>query len=323
MEAKKDLLTLQKEFINLRFGMFIHFNSATVQFHSGEIVDWEFGCENAGEPRRFPFDPADWNPQRINCSQWAKAAKGAGMEFAALTAKHHEGFALWPSACTEHCVKNSPVKTDVVAEYLASFRREGIRAGLYFSILDLTHPVQKTHCTPSGQAFVKEQLTELLTGYGEIPFLIMDGWNAPWGGPTYADLPFEEIDNLVKGLQPNCLLMNIGATDGLTHTDIPFFENAAGQQVTEDFSGPGVCCNYLTKQWFWRDTDPHEGLRPASWVLDTIREMNRKNTAFILNGSPNPDGLLDDNLVGRFREIGDAYNKCPPLRNLPQNWLRR
>ena len=72
---------------------------------------------------------------------------------------------------------------------------------------------------------IKGQITELLTNYGEIPFLIVDGWNAPWGGPSYEMLPFEELDSLVKSLQPDCLFMNIGCSKGLEGTDIVFYEN--------------------------------------------------------------------------------------------------
>ncbi len=92
------LLKRQKEFINLRFGTFIHFNSATAQFHDNQtIIDWEYDHENGNQPRLFPFNPKDWNPEKLDCKQWALAAKRAGCRFAAMTAKHHEGFALWPT----------------------------------------------------------------------------------------------------------------------------------------------------------------------------------------------------------------------------------
>ena len=106
----------QKKFIDLRFGTFIHFNSATVQFPEGDVVDWEYDCENGGQPRRFPFSEKDWNPVHLDCAQWARAAKSAGCRFAARTPKHHEGFDLWPSAYTEHSVKNASIRTDVVAQ---------------------------------------------------------------------------------------------------------------------------------------------------------------------------------------------------------------
>lgn len=318
-----DLMELQRRFVNQRFGMFIHFNSATFQFHQGDIVDWEFDYENHGAPRRYPFDPKDWNPDQLDCEQWARAAKSAGMTFAALTAKHHEGFDLWPSEHTGHCVKNGTDKRDVVGEYLKAFRAQGIEAGLYFSMLDLAHDIRRGGCTDQQKQLIKAQLTELLTRYGRIPFLIIDGWNASWGGPLYDRVPFEEIDALVKGLQTDCLLMNISCESNLDHTDVVFFECAAGQTMEQDFNGPGIGCNYLTSQWFYRDTDRDMVLRSAKWALDTVREMNEKNAAFLLNVSPNTHGRLDENVIQRLKEIGAQYRPLPPIERLPEDWLRR
>jgi len=305
---KKTLQQLQTEFVQQKFGMFIHFNSATVQFHTGDIEDWEFGHENYGHPRKHPFNPADWNPTELDCDVWAELAANAGMKFAALTAKHHEGFCLWNTDTTEHSVNNATLKRDVVAEYLAAFRSRGINAGLYFSIIDLTANIGRGRCTAADKDYTIRQITELLTNYGEIPFLIIDGWAAPWGGPSFELLPYDEIRALVTKLQPNCLLMNIGETKDLTKSDVLFFESAAGQSVAEDFKGPGASCNILTKTWFWRATDPALELRTADWVTDTLAYLEPKNTAFILNLSPNTTGGVDENMKQRYAEIA-AKNK--------------
>lgn len=265
------LQILQKEFVNLRFGTFIHFGSATVQFHDGRTVDWEYDCENSGQPRRYLFSPGQWNPDAVDCQQWAAAAKAADCRFAALTAKHHEGFALWPTDWSDHCVKNAPNSTDVVVEFLKAFRNAGIAAGLYFSILDLTAGIGRRFCTPGQKELIKGQITELLTRYGPIPFLITDGWAAPWGGPGYEALPFAELDSLVKSLQPDCLLMNIGCSGSLDGTDIPFFENAAGQEMEKTFAGPGVSCNKLTESWFWRRGDDSAAVKSIPWVREKWR----------------------------------------------------
>ena len=211
------LCALQRDFINLRLGTFIHWNSAAVQFHANpDIIDWEFDLENGGEPRRYPFPESDWAPRAPDCDRWAQIAKSAGCRFAVLTAKHHEGFALWPSEFGNHSVAQATVRTDIVSEFLRAFRAAGLQAGLYFSVLDLTAGIGRRSFPPAQRELVLGQITELLTNYGEIPYLIIDGWNAPWGGPSYRELPFEEVDALVKRLQPNCLLMNIGCTEGIS-----------------------------------------------------------------------------------------------------------
>lgn len=314
---------LQKDFVDLRFGTFIHFNSATVQFCTGETVDWEYGCENNAQPRKYPFSPADWNPDRLDCRQWAAIAKSAGCRFAALTAKHHEGFALWPTEYSGHCVKNAARTTDVVAEYLAAFREAGISAGLYFSILDLTAGIGRRSCTRQQKELILGQITELLTRYGRIPFLITDGWSAPWGGPEYAQLPFEEVDSLVKGLQPDCLLINIGCSGSLIGTDIPCFENAAGQGAEGFFAGPGLACNKLTGSWFWRTEDGRSAPAGVPWVQEKLAEYFRKNCAFMLNLSPDIHGRVEQNLADAFGEIGKSIQLPAPLDELPSGWMRR
>ena len=318
------LLENQKRFINLRLGTFIHFNSATFQFNSTtDVEDWEFGHENFGQERKYPFCGKDWNPTELDCREWARAAKEAGCRFAALTAKHHEGFVLWDSKCTEHCIRNAANKTDVVRQYLEAFREQGIAAGLYFSILDLTHGIGRKSCTLQQKQFIKDQISELLTSYGEIPFLMVDGWGSPWGGPSFEMLPFEEIDSHVKSLQKDCLLLNIGASDGLDHTDIVFFENAAGQEVASGFSGPGVSCNKLTRTWFWRHDDPVTPCTEAAWAIGKMKEYFPINVNFMLNLSPNVKGKIDDNLKREFARIGERVALPDELMEEPKNWLKR
>lgn len=317
------LLELQQQFINLRLGTFIHFSSATVQFNSGEMEDWEYGCENYDKPRLYPFDVKDWNPSHLDCDQWAAVAKSGGCKFAAFTAKHHEGFAMWPTAYSEHSVKNATNKTDVVAAYLEAFRKVGIEAGLYFSVLDLTAGISKKSCTDEQKKIIKGQITELLTQYGEIPFLVVDGWNAPWGGPSYEVLPFAEIDELVKSLQPNCLLMNIGWTEGIDGSDIVFFENGAGQDVDAGFEGPGILCQKLTGTWFWRATDKVTAPTSASWALEKMDHYFKMNVNFILNLSPNVEGGIDENLANEFAKLGEELVLPHPIREVPDGWLKR
>lgn len=318
-----DLLELQRQFVNLRFGAFIHFNSGTIQFNTGSIEDWEFDHENAGLPRQFPFDEKEWNPSHIDCKQWARVAKSAGCRFAAYSSKHHEGFATWPTQYSEHCVRNATNQTDVVAEYLNAFRAEGIEAGLYFSILDITAGCNRKTCTEEHKKMIKGQLTELLTNYGEIPFLILDGWNAPWGGPSYDELPFEELDGLIKSIQPNCLVMNIGWTRGIDGTDIMFFENGAGQEIHPDFEGPGILCQKLTGTWMWREIDRTTLTGDAQFALNWIDKCAARNVNFILNLTPNKEGTIDDNLAEEYAKIGKRLVLPDPVTEIPEGWLRR
>ena len=130
------------------------------------------------------LDIKQFNPTRLDPGQWADAAVAARMKYAVLTTRHHDGFALWPSRASDFNVGHIPWrngKGDVVREYVDAFRSRGLLPGLYYSIWDTTEDVSAGHLTPAKLAYIKTQLTELLTNYGPIPILIFDGWSVADG----------------------------------------------------------------------------------------------------------------------------------------------
>ena len=145
--------------------------------------------------------------------------------------------------------------------------------------------------------------------------------NGPWAAPSYRELPFEEVDALVKRLQPNCLLMNIGCTEGISGTDVVFFENGAGQELTPGFAGPGALCQKLTRRGLYRDDEKEP--KSADWALGLMRQCFASHANFMLNLSPDPDGRIPAPLAERFAEIGARVSFPAPLTELPAGWLRR
>ena len=296
----KSLHQLQQEFVDLRFGMFIHFNMPT--FHSDDWPD--------------PQAPAsDFNPTKLDCNQWAKAAKSAGMTYGCLTTKHHSGFCIWDTKTTDYNVMNSPLKRDVVREYVDAFRKAGLKTMLYFSILDMHHNL-RPHCiTPQHIQMIKQQLTELLTNYGEITAIIIDGWDAPWSRISYTDVPFEDIYRLIKRLQPNCLVMDLNAAkyprEALFYTDIKSYEQGAGQKIsTTENELPALACLPLQQNWFWKTSFPTDQLKSAKQMVeDNIDPYGQAHCNFILNVAPNRDGLMDANALKELKEIGKLYTK--------------
>ena len=123
-----DSYTNQKNYVDLRFGMFIHYNMGT--YHDQEWV-------TPGQ------DPLSFNPEHVNTDQWATAAKSAGIKYTVLTTKHHDGFALWPTKYGNYNVMNSSYKKDIVRQYVDSMRAQGILPGLYFSIWDRQQGIAK------------------------------------------------------------------------------------------------------------------------------------------------------------------------------------
>lgn len=292
------LYQLQQKFVDLKFGMFIHFNLPT-------YVDQDWPDPDA---------PATlFNPTKLNCDQWAKAAVSAHMTYGCLTTKHHSGFCIWPTKTTDYNVMNSRYKKDVVRAFTDAFRKNGLKVMLYYSILDTHHRLRKHEIKPEHIQMIKDQLTELLTNYGPIDALIIDGWDAPWSRISYDDVPFEEIYRLVKSLQPNCLLMDLNGAkypqEALFYSDIKSYEQNAGQHIsTQTNQLPALSCYPLQQSWFWKTSFPNSPVKdPEKLVRDNLIPLNQAHCNFILNVAPGRDGLFDENALAALKKIGELW----------------
>lgn len=301
------LSKLQQQFVDLRFGMFIHFNIPTFT-----EADWP-----------DPETPVSiFNPTKLDCNQWANAAKSANMSYGCLTTKHHSGFAIWNTKTTDYNVMNSPLRRDVVKEYTDAFRANGLKVMLYYSILDTHHKLRPGFITPAHVEMVKAQITELLTNYGPITALIIDGWDAPWSRISYDDIPFQEIYLLVKSLQPNCLLMDLNAAkypaEALYYTDIKSYEQGAGQHISKNTNTlPALSCLPINASWFWKTKFPSEPVRdPEKLVKENLIPLNKALCNFILNVAPNTDGLIDPNALAALKKIGTLWKHEGPVANI-------
>jgi len=306
-KAQQPLQQLQQQFVDLRFGMFIHFNIPTYMNQ-----DWP-------DPEA---SPAIFNPTKLDCDQWAKAAKSAHMSYGCLTTKHHSGFCIWDTKTTDYNVMNSPLKKDVVKEFTDAFRANGLKVMLYYSILDTHHRIRPNAITHKDVEMIKAQLTELLTHYGKIYALIIDGWDAPWSRISYDDVPFEEIYHLVKSLQPDCVMMDLNGAkypaEGMYYTDIKTYEMGAGQRISKEHNTmPSLACLPINGSWFWKTDDPTTPVKdPAKLVNDYLIPLNKVDCNFILNVSPNRDGLIDDNALAALKQIGSMWKNDGPAPKL-------
>ena len=298
----RPLHELQKRFLDTRMGMFIHFNMATFQ-------DREWGD---------PDGPvAAFNPTHLDTDQWAACAKSAGMGYGCLTTKHHDGFPIWPTRTVpDHA------SVDVVRAYVDSFRKTGLKVGLYYSILDLRHDIRHFNVTEAKIQMIEAQLTELLTGYGEIDFLIFDGWDAPWSRITYEEISFPRIYGLIKRLQPNCLVCDLNAASypegGLYYGDLKAFEQNAGQAVSGGNQLPALSCVTLTDGWFWKSGDENRPLKSVKQVVEEwLKPQNAMHCNLIVNAAPNREGRFAPNLVARLEEIGRARKNEGPMADFP------
>lgn len=192
----------------LEYYGFIHFNMNTFSDR-----EWGFGDEK----------PEQFNPTELDARQWARVASEAGMKGLIITAKHHDGFVLWPSAYTEHSVKNSPWrygKGDLIQEFVDACREFDLKVGIYYSPWDRNHP---DYGKPEYITYMRNQLTELLTNYGDVFEVWFDGANGGdgwYGGAnetrkvdkfSYYDWPTTHA--LVRELQPNAMMFSDAGPD--------------------------------------------------------------------------------------------------------------
>ena len=305
----KSLHQLQQEFVDLRFGMFVHFGLPTFQ-----EADWT-------DPQ---LSPEVFNPVKLDTDQWVKVAKSAGARFICISVKHHAGFCMWNTATTDYSVMNTPLHRDVLGELVESLQKEGMQVMYHFSILDTHHGIRPTlPFTPEKTAFIKEQLKELLTLYGPVNTLMFDGWDAPWGRISYEDISFPEIYNYVKSLQPECLVMDLNGAkypqEALFYSDVRCYEQGAGQKISADVNKlPAMACYPLQRTWFWKEEFPTSPLKDVEAIVkENIIPYNEAYCTYILNAAPNRDGLIDDNAAAAMARIGQIWKNTGHLVNVP------
>lgn len=220
-------------FIHDRFGMFIHFGLYALPARHEWVKTNEFISE---EKYQKYFDHFD--PDLFDAREWAKKAKAAGMKYAVLTTKHHEGFCLFDSCHTDYKITNTPFGRDLVKEYVDAFRAEGLHVGFYYSLIDWHHPdfpidslhphrndpnaeeLDKGRDVRKYAEYMRNQLTELLTNYGKIDILWLDfsythpdpasvkPWMQHGGGKGKNEWESEKLISLVRSLQPNIIIDN-------------------------------------------------------------------------------------------------------------------
>ena len=172
-------------FIKDRFGLFIHFGLySSLARHEGSKTTEQI------EDEKYDSYMDYFDPDLFNADEWAKKAKDAGMKYAVLTAKHHEGFCMFDSKYTDYKITNTPFKRDLVKEYVEAFRKAGLKVGIYYSLIDwhhkdftidLLHPrrddgedLDKNRDMEKYNEYMRNQVRELLTNYGKIDIIWFD-----------------------------------------------------------------------------------------------------------------------------------------------------
>jgi alpha-L-fucosidase len=261
-------------------------------------------------------DPNLFDPTRLDCRQWVRAAKECGFKGFILTAKHHDGFCLWPTKTTRHSVASSRWRDgrgDVVRELSEACREAGLRFGIYCSPWDRSTPLY-TNDPPAYARMYREQLTELLSNYGPVYEMWFDGNRA-----NVADWP--NVVRVVRTLQPNAIIKqgprlepiredvrwvgNERAGAPLANWDVyPPPGSANGEDVKRIWF-PVECDTPMIGDWFWADTLPLD----LSILLDYYYTSVGRGSILLLNIAPNREGLFSKESVARLHEFHDALSQ--------------
>lgn len=284
-------------------GVFFHFGVNT--FAGKEWSDGTLAPDT--------FDPSD-----LDADQWVRTARDLGAKYVVLTAKHHDGFCLWPTATTAYSVASSPWKDgggDVVAEVVDACRRHGMKLGLYLSPWDRNAPQYEDPETYD--EFYLAQLRELCTNYGELHELWFDG--AGSAGREYA---WDRIGEVIAELQPTAMVFNMGPAtirwvgneDGLAADPVEYVTtstdlNNYDEDVIETGEAvylPPECDVSLRKGWFWQ---PGEEPKSLSHLLAIHDRSIGLGANLLLNIPPDRRGRLDEADVERVRELAEALQQ--------------
>lgn len=317
-------LEARRWFEEARFGMFIHWGPFSL-LGSGEWVMNNRNISYKDYSRLANF----FNPTEFDAKTWVSIAKNSGMKYITLITRHHDSFSMWDTKASDFNIMHTPFKRDVVKELADECHRQGVKLFLYYSLLDWRRSDYQYQTGKTGQGtgrtekgewnryidFMKAQLTELLTNYGEISGIWFDGhWDQLDNDhdktlQSKVDWKYNEIYELIHRLQPACLIGNNHHLSPLPGEDFQMFERDLPGENKAGLSGQSVShlpletCETLNGSWGFDITD-------RAYKSDTvlIRYLVRAagyGANFLLNIGPMPNGVIQPEFVERLQKMGN------------------
>lgn len=320
-EAKEERDARMEWWRNARFGMFIHWGLYAIPAGEwgGKTTYGEWIRNNAQIPLEvYDQFTTQFNPVKFDAEKWVRTAKDAGMKYIVITTKHHDGFCLFDSKYTDFDVMSTPFKKDILKELSAACKKYDIKLCFYHSIMDWHHPDylprrdwEKNRTTDGADfnryvQYMKNELKELLTNYGEIGVLWFDGeWESTWNTKRGVDLY-----NYVRSLQPQIIINNrVGAgrsgMEGFTAGDEFAGDFGTPEQQIPATGLPGVnweSCMTMNDNWGYSKYD--KDWKSAKEILQMLADIASKGGNYLLNVGPTAEGLFPEASVERLREIG-------------------
>lgn len=318
-------------FQEARFGMFIHWGLYSIPARGEWIRSYE-EISNEDYQKYFnEFNPVDYNPKK-----WVKAAKDAGMKYIVLTAKHHDGFCLYDSKYTDYKSTNTKLGRDIVRDFVEAAREEGIRVGLYFTLIDWYHidyPSLNDRIHPMRNNdeynkreinfdnyldYMHKQVEEICTNYGELDLLWFD---FSYDNMTGEKWKATELINIVRKLQPNVIINNRLEVSGeglgslaegnptSYHGDFITPEQMIPPNGIVDINGDDLVwesCVTMNNNWGFHATDKF--YKSGNMLIKKLVESVSKGGNMILNIGPDAKGNIPEESIDRLNIIGKWMN---------------
>lgn len=317
-----------KWFEDARFGMFIHFGPYSV-LGAGE---WVMNTQKIKGSDYMRLQDL-FNPFAFDANEWVKIAKDAGMKYIVLTSRHHDGFSNWNTKQSDWNIMNTPFARDLIAELADACTREGIKLCFYYSTLDWMRSDYQWRTGRTGQNsgrteesdwdsyidFMKAQLTELLTQYGPIGSIWLDGhWDQTedenrTSHETHVDWRYPEIYGLIRELQPDCLIANNHHLPPFPGEDYQIFERDVPGENKAGYSGQDVSrlpletCQTINGSWGFRITD--DNFKSTKELLQLVIRTAGKGANLLLNVGPMPNGKIQPECIERLQQMGEWMEK--------------
>lgn len=304
-------------FQDAKLGMFVHWG-----LYSQTAGEWKGHPTRGGEHfmlyeriplKEYALIANDFNPTEFDAEKWVKTAKDAGIKYIVYTTKHHDGFAMYDSKCSDYnIVKRTPYAKDPLKELAEACRKEGVKLGLYYSLgRDWEDPDVPTNWPEKAgrsntwdfpdedskqlpryiERKVKPQIKELLTNYGEIAFMWFD---TP---ELVTETQSRELRDIIKTLQPECLI-NSRIGNGLG--DYSIIEQKLSDKIIES---PWEACITMGKNWGYNQFDTV--YKAPDMLIRNLTDIVSKGGNLLLNVGPNQKGCFPE----QTRPIFDAFNK--------------
>ena len=286
-----------------KFGMFVHWGVYAVTGVQDQVYARMNWPREKYEALINKFNPTKYDPE-----EWVLLAKSAGMKYICFTTKHHDGFCMWDTAYSEYKITNTPYGKDVLKMLADACKKYGMLLSLYYSNPDWNHPYgynpASTHqwkaVTENGvnteiyREYVKNQVRELLTGYGKVYTFY---WDIP---PKIKD---PSMNEMVRELQPGILINDRGYDVG------DFSTPEREYRATDDgrFTRMTEACNSVGEQsWGYRSDEDFYSMRHLTSAIDKMMALG---ASYLLNVGPDGEGVVTEEYAERIRRIGNWYNR--------------